>query len=96
MIQFGQNSNSNSNSNTAVLWPVAPTAVITDAFDNAIQAGDLIVFAVRKASNMWLNKLKVTGVTPTSVRGYDPEDVSQRVKTLKQTKTMVVLESAAN
>jgi len=72
----------------------APTAVITDAFGVAINKGDLIVFAVRKGSSQWLNKLRVTGVTASSVKGYDPEDTLQRAKTLRQMKTVVVLDRA--
>jgi transketolase C-terminal domain/subunit len=72
----------------------APLTVITDAFGVVIAKGDMIAFAVRKQSNMWLNKLRVTGVTMTSVKGYDPLDTTQRNKTLRQTKTIVVIEKA--
>lgn len=73
---------------------VTPTSVITDAFGVEIRKGDTIVFAVRKGSSQWLNKLRVTGVTSATVKGYDPDDTMQRAKTLRQMKTVVVTVSA--
>jgi hypothetical protein len=84
----------NGNTATATMEAPAPTSVMCDAFGTEIRKGDIIVFAVRKASRQWLNKLRVTGVTSTSVRGYDPLDQLCRNKTLKQMKTVVVLISA--
>lgn len=67
------------------------TNTLNDAFGTAIQEGDLLVFAVRQGSSMWLNKLRVLSVTATSVTGYDPADTNQRKKTLRQNRTIVII-----
>ena len=72
------------------------TNVLNDAFGNAISEGDLLVFAVRQGSSMWLNKLRVLSVTATSVTGYDPADTNQRKKTLRQNKTIVIIPEIVN
>jgi len=65
-----------------------------DAFDTPICVDDLIVYAVRRKSDMWLKRLKVTEVTIEYVRGYDPDDVRMRYKVLTNLTTAVVLARA--
>ena len=63
-----------------------------DAFEKQICVDDLIAYAVRRGSHMWLKLLKVTEVTIEYVRGYDPDDVRMRYKVLTNLTTAVVLE----
>jgi len=64
-----------------------------DAFDTQISVDDLIVYAVRRGSHMWLKRLKVTEVNLDDVRGYDPDDIRMRYKTITNMSTCVVLTS---
>lgn len=64
-----------------------------DAFETQICVDDLIAYAVRRGSSMWLKRLKVTEVTIEYVRGYDPDDIRMRYKVLTNLTTAVVLES---
>lgn len=63
-----------------------------DAFGTSICVDDLIAYAVRRGSHMWLKRLKVTEVTLEYVRGYDLDDVRMRYKVLTNLTTAVVLE----
>lgn len=80
--------------NTATAEAPAETATDNpnvDAFGTEIKEGCTLAFATRKQSSMWLSKLKITEVRDTHIRGYDPEDVRRRYKTLTNRSTTVVL-----
>lgn len=54
----------------------------TDIFNKRIEAGDTIVYATRRGSSTFLNKLQVTEVTPTAIKGWSPDDLHRRTRSL--------------
>lgn len=67
--------------------------MIKDAFGTEVKVEDLLVYAVRQGSSMWLKQIRVLSVNEDGVTGYDPLDINQRKRTLRQMNTTVVLES---
>lgn len=57
--------------------------VPVDFLGRDIKAGDTVVYPVRRGSNMWLNRLKVTKVEPESITGMNPDGRWITVKNLK-------------
>ena len=43
-----------------------------DFMGRTIEAGHVVVYPVRRGSDMWLNKLSVTEVTDDRITGYSP------------------------
>jgi len=64
----------------------------TDFLGRAIQAGDTVVYPVRRGSAMWLNKLLVTQVTGDSLSG---QNSNGRWVTLKNLTNVVVISNKA-
>jgi hypothetical protein len=56
---------------------------IKDFLGNEITVGCHVVYPVRRGSSMWLNRIKVTQVTPTQVTGYNPDKRLTHIKNLK-------------
>jgi len=52
-----------------------------DIFDKPIFVGDLIVYATRRGSGTYLNKLLVTGVTNSRITGKPPGETGPHVAT---------------
>ena len=55
---------------------------VNDIFGKAIAVGDTIVYATRRGSETFLNKLVVTGVSVNAIKGWTPDDVNRRTRTL--------------
>jgi hypothetical protein len=55
----------------------------TDFLGREIKAGDTIAYPVRRGSSMWMNKLRITQVTPTAVTGLNAEGRWVTVRNLK-------------
>lgn len=59
-----------------------------DIFLREIQPGDVVVYATRRGSKTYLNKLKVTEVHEDKVLGWNPEDVTRRLRQLTNFETV--------
>lgn len=55
----------------------------TDFLGGEIKPDDTIVYPVRRGSSMWMNKLRVTQVLPTVVKGLNSEGRWIVVRNLK-------------
>ena len=55
----------------------------TDFLGREIKPDDTIVYPVRRGSSMWMNKLRVTQVLPTVVKGLNSEGRWIVVRNLK-------------
>lgn len=56
-----------------------------DFLGRPINAGDVIVYPVRRGSEMWLNKLNVTQTAEGQVRGYSSTGRLLVIKNLRNT-----------
>jgi len=54
-----------------------------DYLGREIKVDDLLVYPVRRGSHMWLNRIKVTMVTPDFVKGFSPEGRPVTIRNLK-------------
>jgi hypothetical protein len=63
----------------------------TDFVGRTIKAGDTVVYPWRRGSSMGMNKLSVTQVTDTSIKGYSP---AGRLVTVSNLKNVVVVPPA--
>jgi hypothetical protein len=61
---------------------------VRDIFGRPIFEGDTIVYATRRGSDTFLNKLVVTFVGVNAIKGWTPEDVNRRTRTLTNFKTV--------
>jgi hypothetical protein len=59
-----------------------------DFTGRTIEAGHIVVYPVRRGSNMWLNKLNVQQVNSDSIVGYSP--IGKRL-TIKNLKNVVII-----
>lgn len=64
--------------------PSAPT----DIFGRRVEVGSTIVYATRRGSSTFLNKLRITEVSPTTVTGFNPDDINRRRRTLRNFDTV--------
>lgn len=64
------------------------TSQPTDIFGKAIQVGDNIVYATRRGSETFLNKLKITEVNSNQLKGFNPDDTYRRSRTLTNFRTV--------
>jgi hypothetical protein len=62
-----------------------------DFLGRELRAGDTIVYPARRGSALWLNKLLVTKVEPTSVTGTKPDGRRVTIRNLKN----VIIDMAA-
>ena len=62
----------------------------TDFLGREIRAGNLIVYAVRRGSSMWFNKLSVTQVRDDSIAGYNS---TGKLLTIKNLQNVVIIGS---
>jgi len=56
-----------------------------DFLGRVIQAGDTLVYPVRRGSKMWLNRIRVTKSEIDIILGDSPEGRSVRLSNLKNT-----------
>ena len=54
-----------------------------DFMGRTIEAGHVVVYPVRRGSDMWLNKLSVTQVTDNRITGYSPTGKMLGIKNLR-------------
>ena len=54
-----------------------------DFMGRTIEAGHVVVYPVRRGSDMWLNKLSVTQVTDDRITGYSPTGKLLGIKNLQ-------------
>lgn len=54
-----------------------------DFMGRTIEAGHVVVYPVRRGSDMWLNKLSVTQVTDDRITGYSPTGKLLGIKNLR-------------
>jgi hypothetical protein len=59
-----------------------------DFTGRTIEAGHVVVYPVRRGSEMWLNKLSVSQVSDDSIVGYSP--IGKRL-TIKNLKNVVIV-----
>jgi hypothetical protein len=59
-----------------------------DIYGRDIKPGDNVVYATRRGSSTYLNKLLVTGTTPSYIEGFQPGDVNQRTRRIKNLSTV--------
>lgn len=57
-----------------------------DFLGNEIHAGMTLVYPIRRGSRMWLEKITVSMVSDTQIKGYAPDG---RLKTIKNIQTTV-------
>lgn len=67
-----------------------------DYMGRVIECGHVLVYPVRRGSQMWMNKCRVTGIEarPSGcvVIGYDPDGVARRRLQIKNLTNCVVVE----
>ena len=61
---------------------------IVDFTGRTIEAGHVVVYPVRRGSDMWLNKLRVTDVRDNSIAGYNS---AGRLLTIKNLQNVVII-----
>lgn len=67
----------------------SPTKFVAfDIFNKTIAAGDTIVYATRRGSETFLNKLIVRSVGASGIKGWTPLDPHQRTRTLTNYNTI--------
>jgi hypothetical protein len=59
-----------------------------DFMGRPLEAGHVVVYPVRRGSEMWLNKLNVTQVDDESLKGYSP---AGRLLTIKNLTNVVIV-----
>lgn len=59
-----------------------------DIFGKPIAAKDTIVYATRRGSETFLNKLSVTEVSVNGIKGFNPDDVNRRIRSLSNLNTI--------
>lgn len=59
-----------------------------DIFGKAVVEGDTIVYATRRGSETFLNKLIVRSVSVKGIKGWTPLDPHQRTRTLTNFNTI--------
>jgi hypothetical protein len=60
----------------------------TDIFGREIQSGDTVVYATRRGSDTFLNKLFVQTVQPGGISGFNPDDPTRRKRNLTNFSTI--------
>jgi hypothetical protein len=64
-----------------------------DFMGRTIEAGHVVVYPVRRGSNMWLNKLSVSRVEDDHIAGYNS---TGRLVTIKNLENVVIVTNAVS
>jgi hypothetical protein len=64
-----------------------------DFLGRTIEAGHVVVYPVRRGSDMWLNKLSVTQVSDDRITGYSP---TGKLLTIQKLQNVVIVGGQPN